>query len=245
MVLADKNRFRPITAPSSGLSTAWQTDTVPPYTTVTRSRELTSTSETQFTTPPTFAFPLRRVKPVGNPIPVDTVQPIWQTEAKDAPLPTASSASQFINHGRNVQRPAFVPPANPAPYSSALSEWISGMGDSTSHSTFYGGGIVPRRRPQCEPHKNLPIFTTDPRYGPGSKQYNTASSDAFPAEGRTGIARREAILPARTGQTPYTSTEANMSGLIRSTSKIQFVDFGAAKTSRRDPIRPKGNPPPY
>jgi len=216
----------------------WQV--APPWTVVVNHPELESTTRLAYVRPPDHvygaAWPRNHFKPKR----LRGVQPIWQTEALNAPLPSTTSASTFTFHRVPQHVPSGRPFSNSAPYSSADAIGMP-TPHSTTHTAFQSVGLPTGRPPALEPHTNPPFFSS--KDGPGVGMIiRSTSSDAFPGFGVRPT--RISCKPSPNRPPPWTATESR-AVVVSSTSKDAFVDFQASRTSRRSPIRPHMNPPPY
>lgn len=114
-----------------------------------------------------------------------------------AALMRSTSMDHFQSSHRNMTRTPFVPPTNPAPYSSADAQ-DGEMGGTTSACHFQHL-IMPKRRPPCLPpaESGLPWRSADVRGGPLPR---TTSMDHFQSK---PYSKRQPCTPINKSKPPY------------------------------------------
>ena len=218
----------------------------PPWTMVVDTPDRLSTSRAHYTQPPLGAasgqWPRGQFKPAQHK--VSEVQPIWQTEVANVPLPRSTSASHFTYHHVRQQEACKPAIRDTAPYG-----WPGERVPApTSTSTDAFQGVRMPRRTPCPPHTNPnPLWSSEDAYGWLDYSRST-SRDAFP---RHTAERRQPCKPPPLGPPPWTPT-AGIHDIRRSTSKDSFLDHSAvgpaaAWLNRKQAKlnRPKLNRPPY
>ena len=231
---ADRRPQRPKSAAPELNLAAVRRATAPPWiATASYHEPMVSTNQTQFVQhacahrPPSGC----RFRP-----PSASVQPIWQTESLNAPLPSTTSSSAYTYHGRIQQQKPSRPPTNPAPYTYEGSD-VATIPTSTTARAFFLSSLRATRQQPCKPHQNPPLFSF---VEAGAGKTRSTSTDAFQHHGV--VVKRSAYRPGFNNPPPYTCTES-FGAITRSTSTEAFVDFGRAQRQR--PIRPRSNPPPF